>query len=245
MTPTPPAGLREQAAESMNGNSAASLTERVRGLRLPDKVDSPRAAQGQSAWLPWTLCLMLAVASVSLAVKVYRTPQDGRGSFFAGGGPANSSAAANSAATNNVSPTDAPALPSGTLVTQAKGYIIPAHQIQVSPIEVSGRIQELFIEEGKWFETNDVLAKLEDTKYQQDAMEAKFYRIAGEHHFEEARKGNPEEIEQAKAELAERFRTLRTTGTGAGRQERIRSGEIHQRGPGTEGDPAGVGLSHV
>src|SRR5579864_436187 len=207
MTPTTPAVLREQAAEAVHTNGTQSLTDRVRGLRLPDKVDSPRSVQGQSNWLPWTLCLMLAVASVSLAVQVYRSPQGARGNSFMGIDPRDNSSSATQAsaspANTSTAPTESPALPPGTLVTQAKGYIIPAHQIQVSPIEVSGRIQELFIEEGKWFEKGQVLATLEDTKYQEDAVEAKFYRIAAEHHLEEARKGNPEEIEQAKLELAE------------------------------------------
>jgi HlyD family secretion protein len=207
MTPTPPAAVREQAADVAHSNGTQSLTERVRGLRLPDKVDSPRAVQGQSNWLPWTLCLMLAAASTSLAVQVYRAPPGARGSPIMSIGARDSASAtasnSNSPGSNNPALNDTPALPSGTLVTQAKGYIIPAHQIQVSPIEVSGRIQELFIEEGKWFEKGQVLAKLEDTKYQEDANEAKFYRIAAEHHLEEARKGNPEEIEQAKSELGE------------------------------------------
>jgi multidrug resistance efflux pump len=204
MTPSTSTILREQAADATHGNGVPSLTERVRGLRLPDKVDSPRAVQGQSSWLPWALCLMLAAASVSLAVQVYRAPPASRTAFSMGGsGNSSGATAAISSSSNNPSPSDAPSVPPGTLVTQAKGYIIPAHQIQVSPIEVSGRIQELFIEEGKWFEKGQVLAKLEDTKYQEDATEAKYYRIAAEHHLEEARKGNPEEIEQAKAELAE------------------------------------------
>jgi len=205
MTPTTPSALREQTTKERNGNGSQSLTERVRGLRLPDKVDSPRAVQGQSSWLPWTLCLMLAIASTSLAVQVYRKPAGGRGASFGGGGPADNSAASNSTASTTTNPgaSDTPALPPGALVTQAKGYIIPAHQIQVSPIEVSGRIQELFIEEGKWFEKGEVLARLENTRYQEDATEAKYFRIESEHKLEESRKGNPEEIEQAKAELAE------------------------------------------
>ena len=56
---------------------------------------------------------------------------------------------------------------------ESKGYVIAAHQIQVSPIEVSGLIKELAIEEGKRFKKGDVLAVLDKTSFEADAADAK------------------------------------------------------------------------
>src|SRR5689334_20608461 len=50
-----------------------SLRDRVQSLRLPDRADgSGRGAGG--GWLPWTLCLLLAACTASLAARVYTSP---------------------------------------------------------------------------------------------------------------------------------------------------------------------------
>ncbi len=52
---------------------------------------------------------------------------------------------------------------SGDVVLEAKGYIIPVHQIQVSP-KVAGMLVDIHprLEEGARFKVGDVLAKIED-----------------------------------------------------------------------------------
>src|SRR5947209_6773713 len=140
---------------------AASLRERVQSLRLPERVDSGRGGRG--GWLPWALCLLLAASTASLAARVYTAPpreptQPGavhsqQAAPTTDGAPAPATGKAASAADNK------PA--AGAVALESKGYIIPAHQIQVSPIEVGGRVLELFVEEGKRFKKGDVLAVLE------------------------------------------------------------------------------------
>ena len=49
-----------------------SLQDRVQALRLPDKVDHPGRSGG---WLPWALCVLLAVTTVSLAARKNVAPR--------------------------------------------------------------------------------------------------------------------------------------------------------------------------
>ena len=52
----------------------------------------------------------------------------------------------------------------GKVVLEAKGYVVPASQVTVSP-SVSGHVVELLIEEGKRVKKGDVLARLDPTAY--------------------------------------------------------------------------------
>ena len=91
----------------------------------------------------------------------------------------------------------------GSLALEAKGYIIPARQVVVSP-KVSGMIEELFIVEGQRVQKGTILAELEKTDYQADAERERARRDAAKQRYEELQRGfRTEEIEQARAELAE------------------------------------------
>lgn len=95
-------------------------------------------------------------------------------------------------------------LPSaGDVVLEAKGYIVPAHQILVSP-KVSGMVIQLNIEEGRRVKKGDVLAVLESTDYAADYERAKAAARLAREKLRELENGNrPEEILQAEAELRE------------------------------------------
>src|SRR5437868_12398871 len=56
-------GVREDT-----GHEPASLSERVRSLRLPDQ---PRQAARRGSWIPWMLCLLLGVSTGVLAYQVW------------------------------------------------------------------------------------------------------------------------------------------------------------------------------
>jgi multidrug resistance efflux pump len=96
------------------------------------------------------------------------------------------------------------ALPStGDVVLEAKGYIVPAHQILVSP-KVSGMVIQLNVEEGRRVKKGDVLAVLESTDYAADYERAKATARLMREKLRELENGNrPEEILQAEAELRE------------------------------------------
>jgi multidrug resistance efflux pump len=146
----------------------ATLADRVRSLRLPSQTV---AAPARASRLPWVLVAVLLLTSLLLGYKA----------FTAGGGAARSA--------EPVKPTgDTDAVAgSGDVVLESKGYIIPAHQIQVSP-KVGGMVTELNIEEGKRVKAGDILAKIETDNY-----------LADRDHAEAAVKVAEAQIEQAEA----------------------------------------------
>jgi multidrug resistance efflux pump len=168
---------------------AESLRDRVRGLRLPD------AAPGERSWtslIPWILCGCLTLSTVYFAwlamtaAPAVATDDQAAPSAGNGSNPTASSTAA------------------GNIALESKGYLIPAHQIQVSP-KVGGMITKLYIrEEGQQFKQNDVLAEIERTEYQCDHDRAVASLGQARERLRELENGNrPEEIQSAKAELAE------------------------------------------
>jgi multidrug resistance efflux pump len=96
-----------------------------------------------------------------------------------------------------------PVASSGEVVLESKGYVIPVHQIQVSP-KVSGMVVELYFEEGQRVKQGEKLAQLEIDDYRDDRDRAKATLESAQERFLELKRGNrPEEIEAAKADLAE------------------------------------------
>src|SRR5213079_1845490 len=106
------------------------------------------------------LCLLLAASTASLAARVYTAPP--REPTLPAAVPNQPASAKADVAAVGTTSHSTPATDNkpvaGAVVLESKGYIIPAHQIQVSPIEVGGRVLELFVEEGKRFKMGDVLA---------------------------------------------------------------------------------------
>jgi HlyD family secretion protein len=93
--------------------------------------------------------------------------------------------------------------PPGEIALESKGYIVPAHQILVSP-KVSGMIIQLDLEEGRRVKKGDILAVLETTDYQADYDRTQAAVKLAREKLRELENGNrPEEIQQAEAELGE------------------------------------------
>jgi HlyD family secretion protein len=179
--------LEAQGIRQDTGQETGSLSERVRSLRLPDQ---PRPAARRGSWIPWALCLVLAVSTAVFAYKA------GNRSEPAESKADDSAAAPFAAASSNT------VVPSGDIVLESKGNIVPVHQIQVSP-KVSGMVEKLYIEEGKRVQKGDILAELEKVNYLSSRNHAKAV-------LEEARENllvlteyRQQEIDQAKARLDE------------------------------------------
>jgi multidrug resistance efflux pump len=103
----------------------------------------------------------------------------------------------------SVSTGAAPPASKSDVVLEAKGYIVPAHQILVSP-KVNGMIVKLNVEEGRRVTKGDVLAVLESTDYSADCERAKANARLMRERLRELENGNrPEEIKEAEADLQE------------------------------------------
>ncbi len=145
--------------------------------------------------LPWILCLLLAAGISVLGYQQYHPPRPEAAV------PAASSKAA--APSGPAAKAAIPVAPSGGFALESKGYIIPAHQILVSP-KVGGMVVKLRITESQRVKKGDVLAELEDTEFRADRDRAKAMLASARHTLEELEHGyRPEEIGEARAELAE------------------------------------------
>src|SRR5262245_94419 len=179
--------------ESTDGvavNGPPSLSDRVKELRITDRMDGGRAKAGAAAWLPWILCGLLGFGWAGYAVKSYRpaAPKSNDANIDASGSVAKPSSADPGAM-------DAVAL-------EVKGYLIPTQQISISPIDVAGRVVKLNIEEGMSFKKGDVLAEIDGTPYQAQLAEAKAQVAGAKARLAELLEGSrPEEKAQALAEL--------------------------------------------
>jgi HlyD family secretion protein len=170
------------------------LRERVRSLRLPREAP---ARSTTARWFPWLLCLALAASTATLLYLYLRIIEQTPAA------PQPDAAAAPNAPASPAPVAGTPAASSGALALEAKGYIIPTHQILVSP-KVSGMVVKLRITESDRVKKGDVLAELEDTEYRSDRDRAAAMLDSARKNLAELEHGfRPNEIDQAAAELAE------------------------------------------
>ncbi len=190
-------------------NGTAPLDVRVRSLRLEEKG----AARPRNSILPWALCLILLFTTTAFGYRAYRV-----GTF------APVSVTADLPAAAVVQPTaTAPTAAAGEVVLQAKGYVVPAHQVQVSP-KVGGMIERLNarFEEGQFFKEGEPLAWLETDEYRADYDHAVAACNAAEQRYEELRRGNrPQEIQASLNELKEAEATFQQLDRDLRRNQRL------------------------
>ncbi len=211
---SPGAVPRSLRVDAGPGSSRPELRDRVESLRLPPEVSGGRGA-GRAVWF---LCLLFATSTAVLTYMVaVRLPQ---------AAPAVEGADATEAAGSPTSPAPASAAPGGEsspagIVLEAKGYITPARQILVSP-EVSGRVIELHVVEGKRVKQGEVLARLDPKDFQDDVDRAAAAVEAARQRLAELEATRPEELGAAQAELAEAEAQLVQLQAEARRAEELR-----------------------
>lgn len=191
------------ATSPESGGAGPSLKERVRSLRLPQQSPSrQRGSRGMLVFLS-LLCLGLAGLAAFLGYEYYRAsdrladldksrprPRDDYR------GLSETSAAGDGTSTSSIAS-------SGEVALERKGYIIPAHQILISP-KVAGMIESLNIEEGKRVKKGEILAQLETVDYQADYDHAiACFENAWQRWLELYSGSRPQEIKAAKARLDE------------------------------------------
>jgi multidrug resistance efflux pump len=205
-----------------------SLSERVRSLRLKEQ---PRSSGGGSSWLPWLLCLILAGTTAYLGYSNYFGPQADRS------GPNEELTTSDSPGAGSGARTARAVASSGEVVLDRKGYIIPAHQILLSP-KVSGVIEHMDINddpkqpliEGVHVKKGDILARLETTDYQADYDRARAALNLSWQQFLELYNGNREEdIKAARADLEEMEANLKQLNLDYRRNVRLQNGALAQR----------------
>lgn len=131
--------------DSKPSDSNGELLNRVQQLRLDPHLGREAGGRG-IAWLPWSLLVVMALAWAGMGIRGYRDE------------------ATNKKNTAPIPPETETKQAGGKLL-DLKGYLVPARQIAVSPIDVAGRVVELNIVEGKKFNKGDILAKIEDTNF--------------------------------------------------------------------------------
>ncbi len=197
-----------------------ALGDRVRSLSLANLPDSRFSL---SSVLGWVLLLALiggtgwywwssrSAAAKALATKTSSEPKPPRPSSSRADSPAKSGESTPAPTTAEKAPVRPATFTSTTsaqaakrdVVLESKGYIIPAHQILVSP-KVSGMIVTFNVEEGRRFNKGDVLAVLEQTDYAADLQRAEANVRLMREKLRELTNGNrPEEIKEAEANLQE------------------------------------------
>ena len=221
----PASRVEMPASPKVSAGAPDTLADRVRSLRLPS--DREYEATPWRRWVALALIGLLAAGggaaflllpdgdaklTANQTDNAAESPssQSPESTDRAGNHPTTtpSTATAPSSTTRRtttpgVAAAQGPIAAAGEVVLESKGYIIPAHQILVSP-KVSGMIVELHLEEGRRVHKGDVLAVLETTDYDADFARAEAMLAMAKHKLSELEHGNrPEEIAAAQAELAE------------------------------------------
>ena len=181
----------------------ASLEERVKSLKISSSPETQ--SMPKSTIFAWGLCLIMMIVTGLMAWRSYKMTPTGTDSVQQKlPSQINKSSGTDTVKTGSEKSAPAPSVPGKeNIVLEAKGYIIPMHQIQVSP-KVPGMIEKLYVEEGKRVKKGDVLAVLESIDYKADFDKAKAVLQAATQRKLEIKNGNrPEEIEQSKQEYLE------------------------------------------
>ena len=191
--------------EPVMEQSDGELRDRVRGLRLADQLAGAKKGGGGATWLPWALAAGLALTWAGVGIRGYRAPADDNAAVL----PVTSDApVANSTAT----PTTENKPAAGAIQLEVKGYLIPATQVAVSPIDVAGQLIELNVVEGEYYEKGAVLARIDPASYQYTVAEARQMLVAAKAKLDANRERRnelkPENVRQiekdsAAAQLAE------------------------------------------
>jgi multidrug resistance efflux pump len=215
----------EAPAGSENGRASAptepnlrakalTLRDKVKTLRLPTEVNAQRPRGGSK--LPWSLCSVFGFSTLVLSLMLGTTEH-----------PTEKGKAVGPIAVPVE--TANPIASAGDAVLESKGYIVPVHQIQVSP-KVGGMVLKLSIEEGQRVDKDFVLAQLETVDYLADRDRTKAQlENARQRHAELKNGSRPEEIKQGQAELEEAEATLKQLRLDFERNQRLRNDALSRR----------------
>lgn len=109
----------------------------------------------------------------------------------------------NSGGKEKLATTSAAKLDPNAIVHQSSGYVVPRHQVLVSP-QVSGRLMSLNIEEGRRVQKGEILAEVDRTEYEADANQLLGALERAKAELSELENGaRPQELKSAEADMEE------------------------------------------
>ncbi|MCE9568071.1 MAG: efflux RND transporter periplasmic adaptor subunit [Planctomycetes bacterium] len=188
------------AAETPTHATNGELINRVQQLRLTNQLGAGTSGASRGSWLPWVLCGMMAITWAGVGVRWYKAIEASKDA-----GAANGQAPAANGPAPTQSNGNKPAVASDALILQIKGTLTPFLQINLSPDDVSGMVEEITFKEGDRVKRGEVLARIKKERYVHDYDSAKAAKEACEYRLADLGKEavRPEERKQAQGELDE------------------------------------------
>src|SRR5271169_7001540 len=137
---------------------------RAAGMKdLKDELASlriDRAPARRGKWGAWIVLLLVVAAASAAGLYLVRTKPE----------LVNFAAVEVEPVSASVQTTSGPS--AGTPILTASGYLVARHQSVISS-KIQGRLSALYVEEGSYVKTGDVIARLEDTDYKAAVAKAK------------------------------------------------------------------------
>ena len=177
-TEEPVALVELPTAKRATSTESRDLKARVQKLRIGGPSARAKGLLAGITWLPWILCGVLALAWAGVGLRSYKNGP----SVDDTAGPVTASTNKSSTGTGSTSGGESSG---GIAIAPVKGYLVPAQQIAVSPIDVGGQLIEHNFVEGKQYTKGTILAKIDDTNYlaavkeSQSLVSAAESRLAG------------------------------------------------------------------
>ena len=168
------------------------MLSRVKQLRLDNQLSGAKSGGGGGAtWLPWILCVVLAVTWAGVAIRSYKNGPQSDGVLATS--PANGT---NTTGTTSTSSTST-AVESGSIQLEVKGYLVPRQTVAVSPIDVAGQLIKLDIKEGELYQKDQILAEIDPRSYQYTYNESKSSLLAAQERYKAAMQKRDELMPQS------------------------------------------------
>jgi multidrug resistance efflux pump len=177
------------ARNNDRADGRAALSDRVRSLRLAERPTAQRGSRG--GFLPWALVAVLLVTTVAFGLKAWHAPAAPAEEAPPAGKDDGPAAAA------------VPTASAGEVALEAKGYVIAAHQIQLSP-QVGGEIVWLDpnFKEGAIYQKGDKLAEIDPVIYAAQLKSAKAALAVAQTNLQQVETGSTlKDIEAMEAQV--------------------------------------------
>ena len=167
------------------------MLSRVKQLRLDNQLNGAKSGGGGATWLPWILCVVLAVTWAGVAIRSYKNgPQS---DSVLATSPANGTGVTSTSGTRSTST----AVESGSIQLEVKGYLVPRQTVAVSPIDVAGQLIKLDIKEGELYQKDQILAEIDPRSYQYTYNESKSSLLAAQERYKAATQKRDELMPQS------------------------------------------------